>query len=113
MPLTIPTEPITVVLDPARWVRGTGSGSSYLLDAEGGMCCWGFACLALGASKDEIAHESTVYTAFGDAPLRLDLADQYEINDGVGFAHDVDRVRELNRNAEARKLPVRFVLKEA
>ena len=48
-----------VTIDRTKWYRGKGSATSRLLiDADspnhGKMCCLGFVCLALGASKKEI-----------------------------------------------------------
>ena len=41
----------------SKWVRGglnTKYGPTYLLNKEGNMCCLGFVCKKLGASKDEL-----------------------------------------------------------
>lgn len=44
-----------LVIDRARWLRGEGSGESYLLrESDGKMCCLGFYCLARGLTAEEI-----------------------------------------------------------
>lgn len=49
---------VTVVVDRSRWYRGQSSKDSRLLREDGQMCCLGFACLALGASRDDIFNRS-------------------------------------------------------
>jgi hypothetical protein len=118
MALTIPSEPMTVELDPARWDRNGGDKRDvYLLGEDGRMCCWGFACLALGATEDQIRGRAEVSSVDPEFGGRVNLAEQYEINDGVlqdyADISDDERIRRLNEDAEAHHLPVRFVLKGA
>lgn len=46
---------IDVVVKRSQWLRGEGPSHSYLRrDTDGKMCCLGFACLAIGATPDDI-----------------------------------------------------------
>lgn len=45
-----------VIVDRSRWLRGEGGECSSLQrDCDGKRCCLGFACLAAGATEDQIA----------------------------------------------------------
>lgn len=124
MAITIPTDPITVELDPETWDRG--DGYSMLRSATGSMCCWGFAALAMGATVEEINLKPSIFDLDVDAHF-ADLvlqSGQYAINDtrsgepsDENADHHLDliddelRVERLNDSAKEHALPVRFVLK--
>ena len=47
---------LTVVVDRAKWLRGEGSNTSYLLrQADGKMCCLGFVCVTAGMTPEQIS----------------------------------------------------------
>lgn len=121
MAFKVPDQIVTVVLDPNEWERG--NGASCLLEAGGRMCCWGFAALALGATKREIRDKAAIDCLDHVFAARVREAGQYDINDtpngsedgeyvdDVDPVTDAERVRLLNENAEKHGIPVRFALK--
>ena len=49
------SERLKVVVERSKWLRGEGWEKSKLLrSTDGKMCCLGFACLAMGATEEQI-----------------------------------------------------------
>ncbi len=71
-----------LVIERARWLRGTGGPNSKLLDRDGKMCCLGFFGLACGfveADLRGVAEPSGVTCdADGEWPSWLSSLDEYE-----------------------------------
>jgi len=113
----------TIELDPATWLRGEGSGPSYLYrGSDGKSCCLGVACIAFGRTTRSLDGHAEV----GDVkplprplvPLRrlvegTELANTlYMINDRVDKTNDADRVVELNQELGRIGMSFRFALKD-
>lgn len=48
---------IPLTINRKRWARGGKNGEAALLNRESNMCCLGFACRAIGFSKNDIKDE--------------------------------------------------------
>ena len=47
---------LTMVVERAKWLRGEGSHTSYLLrHSDGKMCCLGFVCVTAGMTPEQIS----------------------------------------------------------
>jgi len=58
---------VRIEVDRRTWLRGE-TGSRLLREGDGKMCCFGFACLQYGLSKDDIMNKGN--TAYLDVPFR-------------------------------------------
>ena len=62
---------IKVTVKRSEWLRGEGAEASRLLRGDGKMCCLGFVCLALGATKEQILNK--------DSPLQLQKNTRFRV----------------------------------
>lgn len=95
-----------VIVRRKTWYRGQGSDNSYLLRADGLMCCIGFLAKAFGVSNKSIRNVPTLgrvklrpaLTRF-DQRHKLALDRAYNVNDNASI-DDAFREMELVRIGE-------------
>lgn len=98
----------TLIIDRTLWLRGEGSGDSYLLrERDGKMCCLGFYCVAHGLSTEDIADKSTpAYIPhltiedaerFGLKPLVQDVEYDSDLCNNLTMTNDNEWLSNPNR----------------
>jgi hypothetical protein len=94
-----------LVIDRTLWLRGEGSGDSYLRrERDGKQCCLGFYCLAQGLSEETITGRSTLAWIPGFTWEDAEHADLTPLVDMGVELDDSDLCNELTCANDTKKL---------
>lgn len=118
------SERVKLRIDRERWLRG--EGEAELRDAEGHMCCLGFACIAAGVPAQRIEGHGEPFDVFHavgvdvpDVPdvwrwlWRLKATSSFiKVNDDEAIT-EYEREQELTTRFHARGIDVEFYGGEA
>lgn len=92
----------SLVISRKKWLRGTGVGR--LLDAQGKMCCLGFACLAAGVPKTYIQESGMPSDVAGNIPLLSRHRRDSALSRSAAPINDDTLLNDAEREAQLTKL---------